>query len=606
MTSLIHYTLKPIDPYMHLFEVSCTLNHPDPNGQQFYMPTWAPGSYKIRDFAKQITFVEAKAGGKTVECYKINKNTWQCAPTQQPLTLSYRVYAWDLSVRGSHFDQTHASIVGSSVFMCPIGAEDLPCVIDIQRPAGEPYKNWRVATGLQRKSVDYAFGAYYAQNYDELIDQPIELGHFTLTTFTVQGIPHELVFTDLAPHTDIERITQDIEKICTYYLNFFPKPHPMQRYVFFIMLLDHGFGGLEHRSSCSLHFSKYGLPTKADKEVSDSYSSFLTLVSHEYFHTWMVKGIKPHAFMPYDLHKENYTQLLWIFEGFTSYYEELTLVRNGLLTEKQFFTLFSQKIYRLWHTPGRNVQPVTEASFDAWIKLYQSDENTQNISVSYYLKGSLIALILDIYLRDLTDNQISLDTLVLELWKRFSYQKQGVPEDYFLPLVREYVGSRLDSLLKEWLYTTHELPLREAFAKVGVLLLDRPAKNPGDKGEVVYHQPVITEPVPADLGIIYEDRQNQIVIQRCFTESAAHHAGLSVGDIIIAIDGLRVEPNSFMQHLARYAPGDTVKVTAFRRDLLMTFHLTLAPAMPVPILVVQSEPEISDKVKQCRDLWLHP
>ncbi|MFI4955247.1 MAG: M61 family metallopeptidase [Gammaproteobacteria bacterium] len=605
MTSTIHYTIKPIDPYMHLFAVSCTIKNPNPQGQQFTMPSWAPGSYKIRDFSKQVSQVSAHSAGELIECHKINKNTWQCAPTSEPLTIDYQVYAWDLSVRASHLDQTHASITGSSVFMCPVGAENIPCVVDIQRPEGNQYKTWRVATALTRKELDYEFGYYHAQDFAELIDQPIELGNFVLSTFTEQGIPHELVFTDLAPNTDIERVTQDVQRICAYYLKFFPKPYPMKRYVFLIMLLEQGFGGLEHRSSCFLHFSKYGLPTKADRGISESYSSFLTLGSHEYMHTWLVKGIKPNAFFPYDLHQENYTELLWVFEGFTSYYEEIALVRNGLLNEKQFFTFFAQKIYRLWRTPGRNVQSVTEASYDAWIKLYQADENTANITISYYLKGSLIALILDIYLRELTENEVSLDTILLELWQRYARKEYGVPEDLLPQLVRELVGPALDGLLQEWLYTTNELPLQEALAKVGVLLQQRPAKNSADKGEAIYLLQETIGAVPTDLGIIYDSRQNAITIQQCLTNSSAHQAGLSAGDIIIAIDDLRVDPNTLSQHLSRYVPGDKIKVQAFRRDLLMTFHLTLEPAIPVPILLIQNENEMEAKTKLRRDMWLH-
>lgn len=598
----IHYTLLPLDPYAHLFEVTCTVTSPNPEGQQFYLPAWIPGSYKIRDFAKQLSNVQAAAGGKSLACRKIDKCTWQCEPTQHVITLSYQVYAWDLSVRGSHLDQTHGFINGAGVFLCPMNMHEASCRIDIQSPAGGAYKNWRVATALiQEQTKPYAFGQYRAKDYAELIDSPIEMGTFHVETFVEQGIMHELVFSGLAPHTDLARITHDVQKICAYYLQLFPKPYPMQRYVFLITLLDQGFGGLEHRASCSLHFNKYNLPTLHNKNHTESYISFLTLCSHEYLHTWLIKGIKPCAFMPYDLRQENYTDMLWVFEGFVFYYEDLALVRQGLITVHQYFSILANKITRLWRTPGRLVQSVAESSFDAWIKFYQPDEQTPNITISYYLKGSLMALIIDLQLRTLTAGQYSLDKLVLALWEKYQHAPEGVPDNAILELIRAQVGNVLDELVHNMLYSTQELPLAEILALAGLNLTKRPALSATEKGEVLSAPTPITVNT-VDLGITFESRNNQMAVATCFTGGAAQLAGISAGDIIIAIEDLRVDSQNIMHHLARYTPGDTVNVKAFRRDQLMSFTVKLQSAMPIASLLIQQE--ISAEIKSRREQWL--
>ena len=590
MPTTINYTLSPINPEAHLFVVSCTIAQPNPQGQQFYLPAWIPGSYKIRDFAKLVSNVQATVDGKSLACHKIDKCTWQCAPTTHAITITYEVYAWDLSVRGSHLDQTHGFINGAGLFLCPIDREDAACVVDIQRPTGDAYKTWKVATALAgENAATHAFGQYQAKNYAELIDSPIEMGHFQVEKFIEQGIPHELVFTGLAPNTDLTRITADVQKICAYYLNYFPKPYPMERYVFLIMLLDQGFGGLEHRASCSLHFSKYNLSTAKDINVSEGYLSFLTLCSHEYLHTWLVKSIKPSAFMPYNLHQENYTELLWVFEGFVFYYEDLILVRQGLITPQQYFTDLAQRITRLWRTPGRKLQSVTEASFDAWIKFYQPDEQTPNITISYYLKGGLVALILDLNLRALTANKYSLDQLLLDLWDKYKSAPQGVPDNAIIELVRAQVGAKLDNLLHTMLYTTEELPLTEALALIGVTLTERPALSVADKGEALFAAALTTLPSTVDLGIVFDPRNNQIVVMTCLTGSAAQLAGISAGDVILAVDNLRVDSQTLAQHLARYTVGDKITLHAFRRDQLLSFTVTLQPALPTAVLQINQE-----------------
>lgn len=596
----IHYILQAINPHAHVFSVSCTIEKPNPEGQQFYLPAWIPGSYKIRDFAKYVSNLQAKAKGKPIPCYKIDKSTWQCEPTTSAITLYYEVYAWDLSVRGAHLDQTHGFANGASVFLCPVGAESLPCLVEIKAPVGEEYKKWRVATALKpQQKTAYAFGEYQAENYAELIDSPIEMGNFVVETFTEKNITHELVFSGLAPNTDTKRIAQDVKKICAYYLTLFPKPYPMKRYVFLITLLEQGFGGLEHRESCSLHFTKYYLPTRQDVEVSENYSTFLSLCSHEYFHAWLVKTLKPQAFMPYDLHQENYTTLLWLFEGFTFYYEDLALVRSGLINQKQYFTNLSQRITRLWRTPGRLVQSVAESSFDAWIKFYQPNEDTPNITISYYLKGGLIALLLDLRLRELSNDQYSVDNVMLTLWERYSTDPHGVPEDAITNIIQEKLGKEIAAWFLELVDTATELPLEKTLALVGVNLYERAAAAATEKGEVLNTPFEKPKKITVDLGVTLDARN---MVLNCFTNSSAQRAGISANDVIVAIDNLRVDNANIALHLSRYAPGDTISVHAFRLDQLMSFTLTLQPAAPLAVLVVPDD--VTPLQKNRRQKWL--
>ncbi|HEV7855477.1 MAG TPA: peptidase M61, partial [Herminiimonas sp.] len=334
MKNAIRYTIVPRDLSAHLFAVTVTVDRPDPVGQRFSLPAWIPGSYMIREFARNIVQIAAESDGEKVALFKLDKHTWQAAPCDGPLTLHYEVYAWDMSVRTAHLDQTHGFFNGTSVFLKVEGHEHRAHSVDLQKPEGEQYEQWRVATAMkQSKGRRYGFGIYTAANYDELIDHPVEMGTFSLATFKARGVQHDVVFTGRVPNLDLPRLTADLKKICETQIAFFEpktKRAPMDRYVFMTMVVGDGYGGLEHRASTALICSRADLPVIGQKEMTDGYRTFLGLCSHEYFHTWNVKRIKPAAFAPYDLKQEGYTSLLWLFEGFTSYYDDLMLVRSGV------------------------------------------------------------------------------------------------------------------------------------------------------------------------------------------------------------------------------------------------------------------------------------
>src|SRR5581483_4613820 len=330
---------------------------------------------------------------------------------------------------GAHLDTTHAFFNGPSVFLKVEGREDDPCEVEILPPKGARYRSWRVATAMRRKDAGpNGFGTYRADNYDELIDHPVEIGAFTLPAFRACGVPHGVALTG-RHRADMDRLCRDLKVLCETQIRFFGEPAPMDRYLFLVTAVGEGYGGLEHRSSTALLCSRDDLPQKGVAEVTNGYRTFLGLASHEYFHTWNVKRIRPAAFSPYDLNRESYTTLLWAFEGITSYYDDLLLVRSGLITRDAYLELLGKAVTSVLRAPGRLKQTVEESSFDAWIKYYRQDENAPNAMVSYYVKGGLVALCLDLLIRSETQGRRSLDRVMRALWKRYGQKGVGIPED---------------------------------------------------------------------------------------------------------------------------------------------------------------------------------
>lgn len=567
----IHYTIVPQDLAAHLFNVTVTVPLPDPAGQAFALPAWIPGSYMIREFARNIVRIRAEAAGQAVALTKLDKHTWRATPCAGPLTLHYEVYAWDLSVRAAHLDQTHGFFNGTSVFLRVLGQEAIAHQVEIQRPLDAHAKTWRVATALQELGARrYGFGSYIAADYDELIDHPVEMGDFALASFTAHGIVHDIVITGRVPNLDMARLQKDLTAICEAQIALFEpetRRAPMARYVFMTMAVGDAYGGLEHRASTALICARADLPSSAAPqtgEPSEGYLKFLGLCSHEYFHTWNVKRIKPAAFAPYDLQTECYTPLLWLFEGFTSYYDDLMLVRAGIISEATYFKLLAKAVGSVLRGSGRLKQSVAESSFDAWSKYYRQDENSPNAIISYYTKGSLIALAFDLTIRAKTAGKKSLDDIMRALWERYGRDfypsvGRGVTEAEVEALFDEISGLKLRSLFDKYVRGLDELPLNKLYAPFGVKLIDerKSAKPSFDAG-------IGRDPLGAKLTQVHEG-------------GAAHKAGLSALDVVIAIDGLRVLglPSNLDVLLGRYRVGETVSVHAFRRDELMRFDVTL-------------------------------
>ncbi|MET0508755.1 MAG: peptidase M61, partial [Burkholderiaceae bacterium] len=535
----IHYTIHPSDPHAHLFEIAVRIDRPDPRGQEVYLPVWIPGSYMIREFARHLEAVVAEVGGSPHPIVKLSKARWRCAPlpeSARSITIRYRAYAWDLSVRCAHLDSDHGFFNGTSVFVAVDGREREPVSVDISRPPGTEFRDWRLATTLPREpgtrsAGDWSFGRFRAGDYDELVDHPAQMGRFAVAGFDVGGCRHEIVVS-AAPGSDLDRVARDLKPVCARQIALFEPSRrraPMRRYLFLVMATPDGYGGLEHRSSTALICGRDDLPYPGMVAPTDGYRTFLGLASHEYFHTWNVKRIKPAVFDPYEWLQETHTDLLWIFEGFTSYYDDLMLRRAGLIDDKGYLTLVERAINRVAAGPGRLVQSAAESSFDAWTKYYRQDENSANSIVSYYLKGSLVALCLDLTIRARTRSRRSLDDVMRSMWQRWGrdfYSARettghGLAEDGFADVVSEATGLDLRAEIAAWAYGTDELPLVATLRPFGVRL--EPAHDSGG----------------AVIGARVTARDGGLVIASADRNGAAALAGLSAGDLIVAIDGLR-------------------------------------------------------------------
>jgi predicted metalloprotease with PDZ domain len=548
----------------------------------------------IREFARNIVQIRAEVDGRKIKLTKLDKHTWRAARCAGQLRVVYQVYAWDLSVRAAHLDQTHGFFNGTSVFLQVHGQQNLPHVVELQPPAGEGYANWRVATALpELKARRHRFGTYIAQDYDELIDHPVEMGEFSLIQFEAHGVPHEMAITGRVPNLDTERLARDLQRICEVQIALFEprtKRAPMTRYVFLTLAVGDGYGGLEHRASTALICSRADLPVRGKSTMSEGYRGFLGLCSHEYFHTWNVKRIKPAVFAPYDLTQENYTPLLWLFEGFTSYYDDLSLVRAGLIDRETYLGLLAKTIHAVQKGSGRLKQSVAESSFDAWTKYYRQDENAPNAIVSYYQKGALVGLWFDLLIRTRTRGKRSLDDVMRVLWRRYGrhfYEAGGgvgVRDAEVEALFDEVTGLKLKPVFDHAVRGTKDLPLADALAAFAIHPHSRPGKS-----------------APA-LGARTRKEGNDCKLASVYEGGAAHHAGLSAGDSLVAIDDLRVTASNLDTLLARYGVGDVVQLHAFRRDELMRFELRLQVDHAPPVTLTMLDKPIN--ATKWRDAWL--
>lgn len=608
------YAIVPKHPAAHLFEVTLTLADPDPAGQRFMLPTWIPGSYLVREFARNIVTLSAfNEAGRKVRIEKTDKQTWQAAPVKGggALTLRYEVYAWDMSVRAAHLDDTVGFFNGTSVFLLPQGREAAGCIVDIRKPDGAAYRDWRVATALPeaRGTKRYGFGEYRAQNYDELVDHPVTLGRFALATFKAHGVPHDIVIAGRTVSVDMARLAADLKRICEAQIALFEprtKKAPVDRYVFMTQAVSDGYGGLEHRASTALVCNRADLPVLGRPDMSEGYRTYLGLCSHEYFHTWNVKRIKPAAFAPYDLSRENYTSLLWLFEGFTSYYDDLMLVRSGTISQSDYFALVGKTLGGVLRTSGRLKQTVAESSFDAWVKYYRQDENAPNAIVSYYQKGSLVALAFDLAIRARTDHRKSLDDVMRLLWQRYGRQFYtgkgvGVGEDEVEALIAQATGVELGPLFREAVHGTRDLPLDALFEPFGVTLAPQPGGAGGNDGRGAANGNANGKP---SLGVRIRPGA-ECALAAVHDGSAAQKAGLSAGDVLIAIDGLRATGSNLDALLSRYLPGATVDIHAFRRDELRVARVKLDPPEVTRYQLAAADEKRGAPTRRARERWLH-
>ena len=565
---MLHYQIEFDDYRQHLVHV--TLRFLADPTQVLTLPTWIPGSYLIREFSKHIESVKASdEDGRLLKISKFEKNKWRLFNTDHELiTVEYDVYAYDLSVRGAYVDQNRLYINPACACIGLEGQEDKPVEVEVFLPP--ELKHFQLATGLESKSLVKGRYTLKAKNYAQLIDSPFELADQARFSFDANGIAHEFVVSG-QHKMNAERMKQDIKKICSTEISMFGSA-PFENYTFMTMATANSYGGLEHPNSTSLISPRDDLP-KANEPVepSENYQRFLGLCSHEYFHSWLVKFIRPENFVNYNLNREGYTSLLWIFEGFTSYYDDLILLRSGVINQDSYIKLLKAQIDRYLQNPGREIQTVAESSFDAWVKFYRQDENSNNAGTSYYNKGCLVALCLDLGLRL---RGSSLDALMRKLYENAQNGIQ-VNERTIYELCNALTGDDWAEQIDHLINTTDELPLDQLFPEFGVSYT---LKN--DK----------TLP----FGLKLADKPEGVVVQSARRDGVGAKAGLSAQDVIIAIDGVKAS----VKLLEQYAKDEGVfTVYAFRRDELMQFEVNASGSV-----LAEVELKVEDAVKV--EKWL--
>lgn len=565
---MLHYTLAVSEPHAHLFDVELLIPEPDPAGQRLALPVWIPGSYLIREFARHVVSIAAYSGEAKVALVKLDKHQWQAAvlPEGHALRVVYRVYAYDLSVRGAYLDQFRGFFNGTSVFLAAVGQESNPCRLDVVLP--DVFSSWNVATGLPRLAGEAQ--SFVAENYDVLIDHPFELGKHTQLSFMAAGIPHHVILA--GRHTvDAPRLLADMRRICEYQIDFWGGSAPFADYHFLVMATGSGYGGLEHRNSTALLCSRDDLPQPHETGRKAAYRQFLGLVSHEYFHSWLVKRIKPQEFLPYDLGRENYTRQLWLFEGVTSYYDDVLLLRSGLLTIDEYLEQLAQTITAVARNPGSSRQTLEEASLDAWVKYYRQDENSPNALVSYYTKGALVALCTDLMIRRHSLGRHSLDDVLHSLWRDYGRIGIGVPDGVFEQLSSHYANHDLGEFFNRALRDTVELPLLALLDEIGIDHQWRVGNGARDKGGWLD----ASLPAAPSCGIRATAEAGGLRVTHVLTGSVAERAGLAADDLLLAIDGIRIKPDQWQEQLRSCSMPEKVRIHAFRRDELFEIEMAI-------------------------------
>jgi predicted metalloprotease with PDZ domain len=619
------YRVTSASPEAHLFEVELSIGSPPPGALTLSLPAWIPGSYMIRDFARNLVRISAAdASGRPLALVKRDKQTWELAESSPAasggIQVRYQVFAWDLSVRAAHLDTTHAYFNGPCLFLRVHGWDDRPCKVELSPPPGAAYADWRVATSLAPLgAAPLGFGTYWAEDYLDLIDHPVEMGRFDLVRFEVRGVPHAMAISGRY-RADEARLAADLGRICEQQAVLFGEL-PVDRYLFLTTVVGDGYGGLEHRFSTSLLCNRDDLPRIGQGAPSEGYRRFLGLCSHEYFHLWHVKRIRPRALMQGGLDSEVHTRLLWAFEGITSYYDELALVRSGVIDTSAYLQLLAETITRVMRTPGRWVQTLAESSFDAWTKFYKQDENAPNAIVSYYAKGALVALALDLTIRRDTQGARSLDDVLRALWERHGRSGIGVEERGVERLAAEVTGLDLDAFFAQALDSTQDLDIQGLLAVVGIEMRLRPAKGPKDLGGWVegFDSPD-QDPGPDPIRDRIRDRIRDLslavrlrpgsaeaVVQHVLSGGAGERAGLAPGDTVIAVDGLRVTAESLERLVAQGGlsggEGAALRLHVFRRDELLELTARPRPAVAdtCELRLCETVPE---GVARARSAWL--
>ena len=547
-TATLFYQVAMSRPASHLFEITLQVNNWQSAALDLKMPVWTPGSYLVREYAQHVQdLVATNSHRKVLATHKLSKNHWQVINNNNPtIIIKYRVFANELTVRTNHLDATHGYFNGAAMFFFVPGLEQEPIKVEVVTP----YADWQVSTTLPR--VDGEDNTFIAPDFDTLVDTPMEIGTQQVYNFEVLGKPHAWAIWSQG-NAKPEQIIEDTKKIIEVEAEIFGGL-PYEQYLFLLHLSGSGYGGLEHKDCCTLNYPRFGF---RDRE---KYERFIQLVAHEFFHLWNVKRIRPKVLEKFNYEAESYTTSLWFCEGTTSYYDILIPLRTGIYNRETYLKNLSQDINKYLNTPGRKVQPLAESSYDAWIKLYRRNAYSDNNQISYYLKGQLVSLLLDLLIRAKYNNKRSLDDVMLIMWQRFGQNEVGFSEKQLRDVLAEVAETNLDDFFARYIETTEELPFDDYLDPFGLYLK------------------TVEESNTPYMGIKVQSENNQEVITYVAAESPAAIAGIDARDELLAINGIRVNASNLDERLKDYQADDTIEVTVFHLDELKTLSVTLAPS----------------------------
>lgn len=539
----IIYQIAMPQPQSHLFEVKLQISGWNEDCLELKMPVWTPGSYLVREYSKNLQNLSVNSNGEDIEVEKLSKNHWKFNTENiNHLTVNYQIFAHDLSVRTNHLDITHGYFNPAALCFYIVGKEDCNYQIQIVPPRS----NWQINTSL--KLVN---GTFIAENFDTLVDSPFEIGENQNYDFQVLEKEHRLTVWGNG-NLEPDKLIKDIQKVIEVEAKIFDGL-PYDRYLFILHLTGSGGGGLEHKYCCSLLYPRFGF------KDPEKYNRFIQLVAHEFFHLWNVKRIRPAALEKFDYDCENYTPSLWFSEGTTSYYDLIIPHRAKIYDTYTLLENLSKEITKYLATPGRLVQPVSESSFDAWIKLYRPDANSPNSQISYYLKGELVSLLLDLLIRNKWDNQRSLDDVMRQMWERFGKSEIGFTPVELKQVIENVADEDLTDFFAKYIDGTEELPFNEYLAPFGLHLVSD-----------------IDASVPY-LGMTVKTENNREIIKYVAANSPAEMAGIVPGDELIAIANFKVTSDRLSDRLKDFKVGDTIDVSVFHQEELLTYQVTLEP-----------------------------
>ncbi len=595
----ITFTIAMPRPHTHLFDVDVAIKRAanGPAEEQLIMPVWTPGSYMVREFARNVQdFAAADAAGQPLKWEKTNKSTWRIATNgARELHATYRVYANELTVRTSELNSAHAFWNNANILMYLDGFLKSPSTVRVVAP-----DVWKVATGLP--AVPGQRNTFRAENFDVLYDSPFEASNFKTLVFNVKGIPHRIVI-DGEGNYDAERMRTDVQKIVEAQIAIMGGEIPYRDYTFILHLRANAGGGLEHANSTALGYPRFGFRIRSGdratsaapvaSETERDYRGFLSLVSHEFFHLWNVKRIRPDALGPFDYTQENYTKVLWVAEGITDYYSDLTLRRAGLISEGEFLAATARSLQSLQNTPGRLEQTVEESSFDSWIKFYRQDENSANSQVSYYDKGAILGLLLDLEIRKRSRGAKSLDDVMRYLYAEFFKKNRNYGPADFQKASELMAGSSLDDFFSKYVRGKEELDYNAALEAAGLRLeTDAPGGASASADRIFFGADVVQE-------------GDKLTVRRVYAGSPAYEQGLNAGDQIVALDNMRVTRDFLNSRLAEKKPGDLINLTIFRFDDLSTLLIKLGTRREGSYRILPL-PNSTEAQKQIYRSWLSP